>query len=181
MSDIAIRIRGLGKRYTIGAREQHDTLRDRIAAAASRPFRRLAPGGLGASATIWALRDVTHESPRRSGRRHRRQRRRQVDAAEDPVAHHDADRRGKRKFTAASDRSSKSAPASTRSHRPGEHLSQRRDPRHARRARSTRKFDEIVDFAEVERVHRYAGEALLERHVRAARRSPWPRTWSRKS
>ena len=48
MSDIAIGIRGLGKRYTIGAREQYDTLRDRIAAAASRPFRRMAPGGLGA-------------------------------------------------------------------------------------------------------------------------------------
>jgi lipopolysaccharide transport system ATP-binding protein len=61
VSDIAIRIHGLGKRYTIGAREQYDTLRDRIAAAASRPFRRMAPGGLGASATIWALRDVTHE------------------------------------------------------------------------------------------------------------------------
>ena len=64
MSDIAIRIHGLGKRYTIGAREQHDTLRDRIAAAASRPFRRMAPGGLGASTTIWALRDVTHEIQR---------------------------------------------------------------------------------------------------------------------
>ena len=61
MSDVAIGIHGLGKRYTIGAREQYDTLRDRIAAAASRPFRRLAPGGLGASTTIWALRDVTHE------------------------------------------------------------------------------------------------------------------------
>src|SRR5882672_1734176 len=62
MADIAIRIKGLGKRYTIGAREQqYDTLRDRIAAAATRPFRRLAPGGLGASTTIWALKDVTHE------------------------------------------------------------------------------------------------------------------------
>jgi len=60
--DIAIKISGLGKRYTIGAREErYDTLRDRIAAAASRPFRRLAPGGLAASTTIWALRDVTHE------------------------------------------------------------------------------------------------------------------------
>jgi len=64
VSDVAIRIRGLGKRYTIGAREQYDTLRDRIAAAASRPFRRMAAGGFGASATIWALRDVTHEIKR---------------------------------------------------------------------------------------------------------------------
>jgi lipopolysaccharide transport system ATP-binding protein len=62
MSDVAIRIRGLGKRYVIGAREaQHDTLRDRIAAVASRPFRRLAPGGFAASTTIWALKDITHE------------------------------------------------------------------------------------------------------------------------
>src|SRR3989442_9491985 len=62
MADIAIKISGLGKRYTIGAREaQYDTLRDRIAAAAARPFRRLAPGGLGASTTIWALQGVTHE------------------------------------------------------------------------------------------------------------------------
>ena len=62
MAEIAIRISGLGKRYTIGAREaQYDTLRDRIAAAAARPFRRLAPGGLAASTTIWALRDVTHD------------------------------------------------------------------------------------------------------------------------
>jgi lipopolysaccharide transport system ATP-binding protein len=60
--DIAIKISGLGKRYTIGASEErHDTLRDRIAAVASRPFRRLAPGGLAASTTIWAVRDVTHE------------------------------------------------------------------------------------------------------------------------
>jgi lipopolysaccharide transport system ATP-binding protein len=62
MSDVAIRIRGLGKRYVIGAREeQHDTLRDRIAAAATRPFRRLAPGGFAESSTIWALKDITHE------------------------------------------------------------------------------------------------------------------------
>ena len=62
MTDIAIKLSGLGKRYTIGAREEeYDTLRDRIAAAAARPFRRLAPGGLGASTTIWALQGVSHE------------------------------------------------------------------------------------------------------------------------
>ena len=33
----------------------------------------------------------------------------------------------------------------------------------------TRKFDEIVEFSGVEQVHRHAGQALLERHVRAAR------------
>ena len=62
MADVAIAISGLGKQYTIGARENHhDTLRDRIAAAATRPFRRLASGGLDASATIWALRDISYE------------------------------------------------------------------------------------------------------------------------
>jgi len=62
VADIAIKISGLGKQYTIGAREErYDTLRDRIAAAAARPFRRFAPGGLGATTTIWALKDVTHE------------------------------------------------------------------------------------------------------------------------
>jgi lipopolysaccharide transport system ATP-binding protein len=64
VSEIAIKICNLGKRYTIGAREQYDTLRDRIAAAASRPFRRMTPGGLGASTTMWALRSVTHEIKR---------------------------------------------------------------------------------------------------------------------
>ena len=62
MSDVAIKISGLGKRYTIGAREeQYDTLRDRIAAFATRPFRRMAPGGFSASKTIWALKGITHE------------------------------------------------------------------------------------------------------------------------
>ena len=55
---------------------------------------------------------------------------------------------------------------SSRAHRPGEHFSQRRDPGHASGG----------DPAEVRRdrrlrrgfgVHRYAGEALLERHVSA--------------
>ena len=65
MADIAIKISGLGKRYTIGAREErHDTLRDRLAAAAARPFRRMAPGGFSASTTIWALKDVSHDIKR---------------------------------------------------------------------------------------------------------------------
>ncbi|MGE3400963.1 MAG: ABC transporter ATP-binding protein [Vicinamibacterales bacterium] len=60
----AIRMSGLGKRFTIGAREaQHDTLRDRIAAAVRRPFRRLSSGGFAASTTFWALQDITYEVP----------------------------------------------------------------------------------------------------------------------
>jgi lipopolysaccharide transport system ATP-binding protein len=62
VSDIAIRIEGLGKQYTVGARESvHDTLRDRLAAALRRPFRRLAPGGLSASRRFWALEGISHE------------------------------------------------------------------------------------------------------------------------
>ena len=33
MSDIAIKVEGLGKRYRIGRLQRHDTLRDRIADA----------------------------------------------------------------------------------------------------------------------------------------------------
>jgi lipopolysaccharide transport system ATP-binding protein len=62
VADVAIKITGLGKQYTIGAREQqYDTLRDRIAAFATRPFRRMAPGGFAASKTIWALKGISHE------------------------------------------------------------------------------------------------------------------------
>src|SRR5947199_9605292 len=62
MNTVAIAIRGLGKRYEIGARErQFDTLRDRIADLAAAPFRRLAGGGRAPKTTIWALKDVSHE------------------------------------------------------------------------------------------------------------------------
>lgn len=61
MSATSIRIRSLGKRFTIGAREaEHDTLRDRLAAAIQRPFRRMAPGGLSATTTFWALQEISH-------------------------------------------------------------------------------------------------------------------------
>ena len=56
-----------------------------------------------------------------------------------------------------------------RPHRPGERLPQRLDPRLLARARSTRIFDDIVEFAELDGVHRQAGEALLVGHVRPAR------------
>ena len=56
-----------------------------------------------------------------------------------------------------------------RADRPRERLPQRLDPRPRPSRRSTRAFDEIVEFAGLERVHRLAGEDLLERHVRAAR------------
>jgi lipopolysaccharide transport system ATP-binding protein len=65
VGDYAIRIRGLGKRFTIGAREDRpDTLRDRLAAAMSRPLRRMTTAGLSSSTSLWALRDITHDIPR---------------------------------------------------------------------------------------------------------------------
>jgi lipopolysaccharide transport system ATP-binding protein len=65
MPDTAIKIIGLGKQYRIGTRAQkYDTLRDRIAALATAPFRRLAAGGLASTTTIWALRDISHEIKR---------------------------------------------------------------------------------------------------------------------
>jgi len=71
MSDIAIRVEGLGKQYRIGKRERYRTLRDTLADAARAPFRRLRSAlGLRSAAcpegerTIWALQDVSFEIPR---------------------------------------------------------------------------------------------------------------------
>lgn len=69
MSDIAIRVDGLGKQFRIGAkRERYKALRDRIADAAAKPFRamRSLVNGDGAGkadeeSTIWALKDVSFE------------------------------------------------------------------------------------------------------------------------
>jgi lipopolysaccharide transport system ATP-binding protein len=70
MSDVAIKIEGLGKRYKIGRLQRHDTLRDRIAGA--RIFnlfkRRNGHGPLSAEISpaeaIWALKDVSFEVKR---------------------------------------------------------------------------------------------------------------------
>src|SRR5713226_6694391 len=69
MSETAIRVEGLGKRYKIGRLQRHDTLRDRI--GDSRLFnlfkRRNGVNGrpltsdLSPSDTIWALKDVSFE------------------------------------------------------------------------------------------------------------------------
>ena len=67
MSDVAVRVEGVGKRYRIGAAQaSYRTLREAIVDAALAPFRRLgaaadrdAPHSKGN--TIWALKDVTFE------------------------------------------------------------------------------------------------------------------------
>jgi lipopolysaccharide transport system ATP-binding protein len=71
VKDVAIRVEGLGKQYSIGARqEEHNTLRDTIAEVALRPVRALRSlwernGKAEAGCeTIWALKDVSFEVER---------------------------------------------------------------------------------------------------------------------
>jgi homopolymeric O-antigen transport system ATP-binding protein len=65
VSDAAIRVEHLGKRYRIGQRERYGALRDTLAELVAVPFRRLKTvGGRGATRgedAIWALRDVSLE------------------------------------------------------------------------------------------------------------------------
>jgi len=67
MSDIAIRVEGLGKLYQIGAlKDTHDTLRDAVAASLSRPYRRVRSLLRGERAkpskeSLWALKDVSFD------------------------------------------------------------------------------------------------------------------------
>ena len=62
MSDLAITCEGLGKRYCIGEHERYRTLRQAIADAAAAPLRRLRKGSPRcpqARPTIWALQNVS--------------------------------------------------------------------------------------------------------------------------
>ncbi|HET7321923.1 MAG TPA: ABC transporter ATP-binding protein [Longimicrobiaceae bacterium] len=70
MSNVAIRVEGLGKRYRIGAAaERHDDLRSALTAAVKSPFRNLSRlRGLARfdeaaeeENTVWALKDVSFE------------------------------------------------------------------------------------------------------------------------
>lgn len=72
MSDVAIRLEGLGKKYNIGEdRTRYDTLGERLKHTLKGPFRRAksllqgeAYGAAELHETIWALRDVTLEVKR---------------------------------------------------------------------------------------------------------------------
>lgn len=69
MSDIAIRVENLGKRYRIGARRQrYYTLRDTLAGMFTAPWRRLSnskhDNGRTNSSLFWALEDVSFEVKR---------------------------------------------------------------------------------------------------------------------
>ena len=70
MSDVAIRVTGLSKRYRIGVRERHTTLRDVLAKTFAARFKRLGrfPGvdrdgsnGSSDEEWVWALRDISLE------------------------------------------------------------------------------------------------------------------------
>jgi lipopolysaccharide transport system ATP-binding protein len=61
--DIAIRVRGLGKKYRIGGpQEQYHTFRDAIVNSVKAPFRKLAPRSADQSTNeFWAIRDVSFD------------------------------------------------------------------------------------------------------------------------
>jgi len=69
MSNVAVRVEGLGKLYRIGGKqERYRTLRDSLTDAVSAPFKRArsllhgqAYGAAGLEETIWALKDVSFE------------------------------------------------------------------------------------------------------------------------
>jgi lipopolysaccharide transport system ATP-binding protein len=62
MSDVAIRIENLSKQFTLGAgKVQHDTLRDQIAGGITSFLRSSRSGSKGKSDTFWALTDVSFE------------------------------------------------------------------------------------------------------------------------
>jgi lipopolysaccharide transport system ATP-binding protein len=62
MSDVAIRVHGVSKRYEIGEKRGYKTLRESLASAVRNPFRRGSQNGHAAdSRTFWALKDVTFD------------------------------------------------------------------------------------------------------------------------
>src|SRR5438132_93974 len=64
MSDMAIQVKSLGKRYRIGQRQAYQTFREAIGDAAMAPIRRLRDGSRkngNGDDLIWALRDVSFE------------------------------------------------------------------------------------------------------------------------
>ena len=122
--DVVIRAEGLGKKYVIGheaERERYPALRDVLARGARNAWRKTADMARGRAIVtgdmieeFWALKDVSFEVKRgevvgiigRNGAG-------KIDAAENSLAHHRADRRPGARSRAASRACSKSAPAST--------------------------------------------------------------------
>jgi len=100
--DVVIRLEGLGKKYIIGhetERERYGTLRDVVTRVARNVLKRTVDAARGraivrgeATEEFWALKDVSFEVKRARCLHHRTKRSRQVDAPEDPLAYHRADR-----------------------------------------------------------------------------------------
>lgn len=63
MSDLAIRVEGLGKEYRIGTARRWPTLRDALVDGARAAGRFLVGRGRSPAETVWALRGVTFEVP----------------------------------------------------------------------------------------------------------------------
>lgn len=65
MSDLAIEVKGLSKRYRIGVRDQYPTLRDALIRAVSQPLRAVRSWAAAQDhaelAVVWALRDIDLE------------------------------------------------------------------------------------------------------------------------
>ena len=95
MSDIAVSVEGLGKRYRIShQRDRYGRLTESLAGAVRAPFDRLRGTARDTSEWISALGRRLIRSPTwRSPRSGRSQRSRQDDAPEDPLANHRADLR----------------------------------------------------------------------------------------
>ena len=110
----AIAVEGLSKRYRIGELQAaYGTLRESMTHAAKPADRKGAPRG--ARGDLGAEGRLVHPRGGEGARRHRAQRRRQVDAAQGADAHHDPDARAARRSAAAWAACSRSARASTRS------------------------------------------------------------------
>src|SRR5271154_5354323 len=58
MTEVAIHVEGLGKRYRVGERERYQALRDVITRAATAPFRRRERTALD---YLWAVRDLSFD------------------------------------------------------------------------------------------------------------------------
>ncbi len=178
MARAAIEASGLGKRYRIGTRSPYRTLRETLSGAftAAVPAARGRRGGdaLGAAGRRLPGR------ARGEGRDHRPQRRRQEHAAQGARADHRPDRgrgAGARPGRQPAGGRHRIPPGADR---PREHLSERRDPRHARRrgatASSTRSWPSPRSSASSTR-----RSSATRAGCTCGSRSPSPPTSSRRS
>ena len=159
MSAIAIRADGLGKRYQLGGAQSYRRARATRCAASLRaplaPARAVADGDAPARRADGSgrSRDVSFEIRHRRDRRHRsagtaRARARCSRSCRGSPSRRAGRAESRGRVGSLLEVGTGFPPGADR---PRERLRQRRDPRHAARARSPRKFDEIVAFAEVER------------------------------